>query len=150
MAKPITHLSQWHVLLALRCFGSRLRVLATSRDPLQKPLRKRHGILIVDTGALGSACDMIADMALADGISAAPSWRGNSQSGLLLTYTADNSHLQRRAAAYVDRLLKGVKPQELPVEQASQFELVVNLKVARKLGVTIPQSVLLRAHQVID
>jgi len=93
---------------------------------------------------------MIADMALANGISAAASWRGNSQSGLLLTYTADNSHLQRRAAAYVDRLLKGVKPQELPVEQASQFELVVNLKVARKLGVTIPQSVLLRAHQVID
>jgi putative ABC transport system substrate-binding protein len=112
--------------------------------------KKANGILIVDTGALGSACDMIADMALANRISAAASWRGNSQSGLLLTYTADNSHLQRRAAAYVDRLLKGVRPQELPVEQASQFELVLNLNVARKLGVTIPQSVLLRANQVID
>lgn len=110
--------------------------------------KKANGILIVDTGALGSACDMIADMALANGISAAASWRGNS--GLLLTYTADNAHLQRRAAAYVDRLLKGVKPQDLPVEQASQFELVVNLSAARKLGVTIPQSVLLRASQVID
>jgi putative tryptophan/tyrosine transport system substrate-binding protein len=83
---------------------------------------------------------MIADMALANRISAAASWRGNSQSGLLLTYTAE----------YVDRLLKGVRPQELPVEQASQFELVLNLNVARKLGVTIPQSVLLRANQVID
>jgi putative tryptophan/tyrosine transport system substrate-binding protein len=102
--------------------------------------KKANGILIVDTGALGSACDMIADMALANRISAAASWRGNSQSGLLLTYTAE----------YVDRLLKGVRPQELPVEQASQFELVLNLNVARKLGVTIPQSVLLRANQVID
>jgi putative ABC transport system substrate-binding protein len=63
---------------------------------------------------------------------------------------ADDAHLQRRAAAYVDRLIKGVKPSDLPVEQASQFNLIVNLNVAKKLGVTIPQSVLLRAHQVID
>jgi putative ABC transport system substrate-binding protein len=63
---------------------------------------------------------------------------------------ARNAHLQRRAAAYVDRLLKGAKPNDLPVEQASQFNLIVNLSVAKKLGVTIPLSVLLRANQVID
>ena len=106
--------------------------------------------LIVNTSALGSACDMIAEMALAHRIPAAGSWRRIDQNELLLTYVADDAHLQRRAAAYVDRLLKGAKPNDLPVEQASQFNLIVNLSVAKKLGVTIPLSVLLRANQVID
>jgi len=112
--------------------------------------KKANGILIVDTGALGSACDMIAERALAHRIPAAGSWRRNNQTDLLLTYAADDAHLQRRAAAYVDRILRGAKPSDLPVEQASQFELIVILNVAKKLGVTIPQSVLLRANQIID
>jgi putative ABC transport system substrate-binding protein len=112
--------------------------------------KKANGILIVDTSALGSACDMIAEMALPQRIPAAGSWRRNNQTELLLTYAADDVHLQRRAAAYVDRLLRGAKPNDLPVEQASQFHLVVNLNVAKKLGVAIPQSVLLRANQVVD
>jgi putative tryptophan/tyrosine transport system substrate-binding protein len=112
--------------------------------------KKANGILIVNTSALGSACDMIAEMALAHRIPAAGSWRRVDQNELLLTYVADDAHLQRRAAAYVDRLLKGAKPNDLPVEQASQFNLIVNLSVAKKLGVTIPLSVLLRANQVID
>jgi putative ABC transport system substrate-binding protein len=112
--------------------------------------KKANGILIVNTSALGSACDMIAEMALAHRIPAAGSWLRNNQTELLVTYVADDAHLQRRAAAYVDRLLKGAKPNDLPVEQASQFHLIVNLKVAKKLGVTIPQSALLRANQIID
>jgi putative ABC transport system substrate-binding protein len=112
--------------------------------------KKANGILIVNTSALGSACDMIAEMALAHRIPAAGSWRRNNQTELLLSYVADDAHLQRRAAAYVDRLIKGAKPNDLPVEQATQFNLIVNLNVAKKLGVTLPQSVLLRAHQVID
>jgi len=58
--------------------------------------------------------------------------------------------LQRRAASYVDRLLRGAKPQDLPVEQATKFDLVLNLKAASALGVTVPPSVLLRANEVID
>jgi putative ABC transport system substrate-binding protein len=112
--------------------------------------KKADGLLVVDTGALAEACEMIAAMALAHRIPAAASWRGNTQTALLLTYAADNAYLQQRAASYVDRLLRGVKPSDLPVEQASKFDLIVNLKVARDLGVTVPTSVLLRANEVID
>jgi putative tryptophan/tyrosine transport system substrate-binding protein len=58
--------------------------------------------------------------------------------------------LQHRAAFYVDRILRGAKPEDLPVEQAAKFDLILNLKSARELGVTAPASVLLRANEIID
>jgi ABC transporter substrate binding protein len=67
-----------------------------------------------------------------------------------LQYIEGRLDLQRRAASYVDRLLRGLKPDELPVEQASKFELIVNLTTAKAIGVTVPQSVLFRATEVVE
>jgi putative ABC transport system substrate-binding protein len=77
-------------------------------------------------------------------------WRENAEVGSLLSYGPDLQELFRRCAAYVDKILKGASPAELPVEQASTYELIINLRAARALGIVIAPEILARADQVIE
>src|SRR5262249_263868 len=95
----------------------------------------------------------LAELALKHRLPTAFGNRDNVVAGGLMSYAPDMTDQWRRAAVYIDKILKGAKPADLPVEQASKFELVINLnppKAAEALGLTIPPSLLVRADQVIE
>jgi putative ABC transport system substrate-binding protein len=92
----------------------------------------------------------IADLALRHRLPSIYPAKGYAEVGGLLAYGSSDVHMYHRAAAFVDKILKGEKPGDLPVEQPTRWEFVVNIKTAKALGITIPPPVLLRADQVID
>jgi len=89
-------------------------------------------------------------MALRNRLPAVSTAREYAETGFLLSYGVDFRDLFRRAVVFVDKIFKGAKPSELPVEQPTKFELVINLKIAKALGIVIPQSIALRADEVIE
>ena len=113
--------------------------------------RARAGALTVLTSVMFvNERRRLVDLAAKNRLPAAYQSREFVDAGGLMSYGPDFAALWRHAATYVDKILKGVKPGDLPVEQPTKFELVINLKTAKALGLTIPPSLLLRADQVIE
>jgi putative ABC transport system substrate-binding protein len=112
---------------------------------------KRIGALMVVIGPLTYLLkERIADAALKSHLPTISNANQYAQAGLLLSYGPDLTDLYRRAATYVDKIFHGAKPADLPVEQPSKYELAINLKTAKALGLTLPQSLLMRAEEVIQ
>jgi ABC-type uncharacterized transport system substrate-binding protein len=111
--------------------------------------KERTGAVIVQ-GVLTAPTWQAAALAVRHRLPSLSPQKQFAESGGLMSYGADFTDMHRRAASYVDRILKGTKPGDLPVEQPTRFELVINLRTAKALGLTIPPSLLAQADQVID
>jgi putative ABC transport system substrate-binding protein len=144
------------VEVAARALGVRLQFIeARGPDDFDRAFsemtRARAGALTGLGGSmLFSERRRLVDLAAKNRLPVVYSWREGADAGGLMAYGPNILDLFRRAATYVDKILKGAKPGDLPVEQPTKFELVINLKTAKALGLTIPPSLLQRADQVIE
>jgi putative ABC transport system substrate-binding protein len=112
--------------------------------------QRPDGIYVPGAGQLINANGRrIADFALRSRLPSVHGVRTAVESGGLMSYAADQADIYRQLAMYVDKILKGAKPGDLPVQQPTKFELAINLKTAKQIGLTIPQSMLYRADKVI-
>jgi len=109
-----------------------------------------HGVLVTSAPFMFVHRKIVVDLAAAHRIPAIYEFQVFVESGGLMSYGVNASEMQRRAAGYVDKILRGAKPGNLPVEQPTKFELVINLKTAKALGLTIPPSLLGRADEIIQ
>jgi len=156
---PINH-SSASSLAAMRALAPRLGLLIHSVE-----LRDTQGVdnaltalanervegLIIDSDAVtGQVQEPIAAFARAHRLPLISAFRGVVEAGGLLSYGPNLHELWRQAARYIDKILRGAKPADLPVEQPTTFELVINLKTAKTLGLTVPQALLARADEVIE
>ncbi len=111
---------------------------------------RAQALMMVQSAVYAAHRAKIAELAVKNHLPTISGETGYAQAGGFMNYGPNVAESWRRAASYVDKILKGAKPADLPVEQPTKFELVINLKTAKALGLTIPQSVLLRADQVIE
>jgi putative tryptophan/tyrosine transport system substrate-binding protein len=141
---------------AARTLGLKLQIfdvrdVGSLDSTLSTIAKAAPGALIVPASPLfGAHRKRIADFGLARGIPTIAHDRSLVMDGMLVSYGPNIADSYRRGAVYVDKILRGAKPGDLPVEQPTKFELVINLKTAKALGLTIPQTLLLRADQVIE
>ena len=108
-----------------------------------------NGLLMIRTVLLVNYTKRIADLAIRNRLPSMYEGNEDVDAGGLMSYSANDADNLRRAAYYVDKILRGIKPADLPVEQPTKFELVINLKTAKRIGLTIPPNVLARADRVI-
>jgi putative tryptophan/tyrosine transport system substrate-binding protein len=131
-SKGIADISEVNdVMAALKAGGAATLIIEPS------PMMYGHRKFLIDT-------------ATDHGLATIFAWAVAAREGALIAYGTDSVYMTRRAAFYVDRILKGTKPSDLAVEQATKVELVVNFKAAKSLGITIPPALLARADEVIE
>ncbi len=156
MSNPVLPLQWNEVERAARAFGIQPQLLDVRKPEdlgraFDAATRQRADALVVALDALTQANRrLIVDLAAKHRL---PAIYGSAEfvhAGGLITYSTNRPHLYYRSATYVDKILKGAKAGDLPMEQPTKFELVVNLKTAKTLGLTVPQSLLQRADQVIE
>jgi putative ABC transport system substrate-binding protein len=138
---------------ALKIQLQSLEVRSSSPDlerAFQTAVKERaNGLVMITNPVLGRHRRQIADFAIMNQLPFISDGSGYVEAGFLMSYSTDIPDQYRRAAAYVDKILRGTKPADLPVEQPKKFELVFNLKTAKQIGLTIPPNVLARADKVI-
>jgi ABC-type uncharacterized transport system substrate-binding protein len=156
LSDPIAAPQVQEMEAAARSLGVRLRVRAV-RNPEQLPgafeaaakERDERLLTTIETVFLVHRARVL-ELAAKHGLPAMYPYREFADAGGMMSYGPNRLALYRRLAVYVDKMLKGAKPADMPVEQPTEFELVINLKTAKALGLTIPLSLLARADQVID
>jgi len=155
-ANPAHALAMTNIQVAAQALRVELQLLE-ARGPdefdgaFAKISNERVGALVVlADAALGLGRTRLADFAARNRLPSMGGLREDAEAGSLMSYGPHGPDLYRRSAAFVDKILKGAKPAELPVEQPTKFELVVNLKTAKAIGIIIPQSILLRTDEVIE
>jgi putative ABC transport system substrate-binding protein len=136
--------------LGLACLRFPVRGPNDFADAVQAATRAGAEVLdVVDDTALTHHRAQLLGLAAQHGLPVGSMYKDFAEAGGLIAYAPNLPAIYRRAAYYVDRLLQGAKPADLPVEQPTQFDLVINLKTAQHLGLTIPPAVLYQADQVI-
>ena len=142
--------------VAARALGVGLQVFAAQGpedfDKAFADMSNAHAdaLAVMTTPVFNLHHQRLVDLAARHGLPTVYSWRFYATAGGLMSYGTDVNDLPRRAATYVDKILSGAKPADLPVEQPTKFELVINLKTANALGLKIPRTFLLLADEVIE
>jgi putative tryptophan/tyrosine transport system substrate-binding protein len=130
--------------------GHRIHPLGTNRQNHCAELLVRYGFIVCDDPFLESILPRLILLAAERGLPAIYGFSNAVKQGGLMSYSADFFELWRQAAGYVDRILKGARPADLPIEQATKFALRINLKTAKALGLDVPPMLLATADEVIE